>query len=138
MDFRRRQNREEVGFQLTPMADLFFVLIIFFMTMWIYKEYERNLEVVVPKASSGKNSDRAPAELIVNVTRGGRFIINGVDKTPASLDLMLQAVASYDRAQPVIIRADAEAPHRFFVTVFDLCQKNGLENVRIATLPPEK
>jgi biopolymer transport protein ExbD len=128
MDFRRHQNREEVGFQLTPMADLFFVLIIFFMTMWIYKEYERNLEVVVPKASSGKNSDRAPAELIVNVTRGGRFIINGVDKNPASLDL----------AQPVIIRADAEAPHRFFVTVFDLCQKNGLENVRIATLPPEK
>ena len=71
MNFKKNINENQSGFQLAPMVDVMFLLLIFFMVSSIYYQLEKNLEVKVPKAESGSDVDRANVELIINIDKKG-------------------------------------------------------------------
>ena len=74
------------------MADIAFLLLIFFMVSSIYYQLEKNLEVKVPRAESGVSSERSPGELIINVDKKGSYYINNIKQSLERVEELLRDV----------------------------------------------
>ncbi|MCM8533964.1 MAG: biopolymer transporter ExbD [Lentisphaeraceae bacterium] len=142
MNFKKNLGDTQSSFQLAPMVDVMFLLLIFFMVSSIYYQLEKNLEVKAPKAESGTDVNRASVELIINIDKKGAYFINNIKMDISGVKEVLNDVVNkFNQAQPIIIRCDKETPHKFFVRVFDICQALEIDDVRIASEPkqlPEK
>jgi biopolymer transport protein ExbD len=136
MNFKKRISNQQAGFQMAPMVDIMFILLTFFMTAFIFAQWENKLGIQVPTAASGDKGDREPGEVVINIDREGHIYINSLEKTPDQLRDLLRMVADVSRLQPVIIRADADVAHKHFVRVLDICREVDIVNVAIASLPP--
>ncbi len=136
MNFKKKINDNNTGFQMAPMVDVMFLLLIFFMVSSIYYQLERNLEVKIPRAESGVENTRQVAELIINITKDGKYLVNNIQMELAGVEEILRDIVKrFKQNQPIIIRCDQDCPHKYFVKVFDICQLLGIEDVRIATQP---
>ena len=142
MNFKKKINENQSSFQMAPMVDVMFLLLIFFMVSSIYYQLEKNLEVKVPRAESGVESVRQAGELIINVSKEGKYFVNNIEMNIDGVEEVLSdIVKKFNQSQPIIIRCDQDCPHKYFVKVFDICQLLEIEDVRIATQPedlPEK
>lgn len=136
MNFKKRIPGQQTGFQMAPMVDIMFLLLIFFMTAFIFAQWENKLGIQVPTADSGRRGERETGEVVINIDRDGAIFINSMEKTPEQLKDLLELVADVSRLQPVIIRADADVAHKHFVRVLDICRQVDIINVAIASLPP--
>ena len=138
MNFKKKIADNQQGFQLAPMVDVMFLLLIFFMVSSIYYQLEKNLEVKVPRAESGVESGRQAGELIINVSKDGKYYINNIEMNIDGIEETLKVtVKKFNQSQPIIIRCDQDCPHKYFVKVFDICQTLEIEDVRIATQPED-
>ena len=119
---------------LTPMIDVVFLLLIFFLVATKFEEEERELDVVLPQASEAMPLTAKPKELFVNVARDGRYIVNGQQLNDAALlGTLQQAAASNPGRQTVIIRADKRCVWQFVVNVMNLCNKARIRDYRVTT-----
>ena len=135
MNFRKNLQSRDPGFPLAPMIDIMFLLVIFFMASAIFSQWETKIGITVPTADSSVQGARQPGEIIINLDKDGEIVINGVVTSPARLKNLLANVAERFREQPVIIRADADTPHREVIKVLDICREVDVWNVAFATLP---
>jgi biopolymer transport protein ExbD len=135
MNFRKNLPQPGAGFQMAPMIDIMFLLLIFFMAAAIYAQWETRIDVTVPTASSGERSARQAGEIIINLDSEGRIFVNDVEITPARLQSLLGQVAREFKDQPIIIRADGKTPHENVVGVLDICREVDIWNIAFATLP---
>jgi len=135
MNFNKRaQQAQQTGFQMAPMVDIMFLLLIFFMAAIIYAKWENKLEVNVPTADKSDRTARSVGEVVINVDKEGKIYINSFMKTPDQLQALLGQVTRVSKDQPVIIRADADTAHKHFVRVLNICRRLGITNVSIAHL----
>lgn len=119
---------------LTPMIDVVFLLLIFFLVATKFEEQERELNVVLPQASEAMPLTAKPKELFVNVDREGRYIVNGQQLNEAALlETLLQSAANNPGRQTVIIRADKRCVWQYVVTVMNLCNKARIRDYRVTT-----
>jgi biopolymer transport protein ExbD len=119
---------------LTPMIDVVFLLLIFFLVATKFEEQERELNVVLPQASEAMPLTAKPKELFVNIDREGRYVVNGQQHNDAALLATLQqADASNPGRQTVIIRADKRCVWQFVVNVMNLCNKARIRDYRVTT-----
>jgi biopolymer transport protein ExbD len=124
------------GLNLTPIIDVVFLLLIFFLVATRFEEEERSLDVVLPQASEAMPLVAKPKELFVNVDDRGRYFVSGQFVTEAELEAALvQAAANNPGRQTVIIRADKRCVWQFIVTVMDLCNKAGIRDYRVTAEP---
>lgn len=137
MNFRKRIQNSQAGFQMAPMVDMMFILLINFMAMTIYAQWENKVGIKVPTAESGVSGVRERGELIINVDAEGAIFINSQPMTAERLSLVLHQIADEFKSQPVIIRADRKTHHEHVIAILDLCRKADIWNVAFSTLPPE-
>ena len=136
MEFRK-QKGEETSVNLTPLIDVVFLLLIFFMVTTTFSR-ETRLLVNLPEA----NADLAaaqPQQIEVLVTREGNFSINGrtlVNSRMATLMSGLEIESGGDLDLPVLLIADAEATHQSVVTAMDAIGQSGFQRLNIATQRP--
>lgn len=135
MNFRKNFQTRDPGFPLAPMIDIMFLLVIFFMASAIFSHWETKIGITVPTADSSVQGARQPGEIIINLDQDGEIVVNGVVTAPNRLKNLLAHVAERFREQPVIIRADADTPHREVVKVLDICREVDIWNVAFATIP---
>lgn len=134
MKFQRRRD-EEVGVNLTPLIDVVFLLLIFFM---VSTTFERHGEIQLQLPSADR--DPLPAQqswIDVLVDATGTYYVDGqelVNRRPETLQRMLETVLSERSGQPVLVRADANASHQSVVTALDVIGKLGVTSVSIATI----
>ncbi len=137
MNFPRR-TLEDPAINLTPLIDVVFLLLIFFMVTTTFTRDTR-LTVNLPEAEVN-SSESLPDQIEVTVSEAGRFSVNGEvlsNSQPGTLgDAILQA-AQRDRSRPVLLVADAEATHQSVVTAMDAIGRAGFSRLSIATRPPE-
>ncbi|NOY82339.1 MAG: biopolymer transporter ExbD [Kiritimatiellaeota bacterium] len=138
MNFRKNQTTPQVTFQMAPMIDVMFLLLIFFMVVSIYAQWETKVGITLPTADSGVPGNRREGEIIINVDKDGRIFVNDAEMTLGHLESLLAKIAETYRAQPVIIRADGATRHDKVVAVLDVCRKVDIWNVAFATLPNKK
>ena len=127
---------KEPGFQMAPMVDIIFLLLIFFIAASVYSQWESKLEIKVPTAKSSIERPRFPGEAIINIDKDGRFFLNSTEFTPERLKHVLTKLSETYPNQPVVVRADKQAPSRYLIQVIDICSQTDIGNISFATIHP--
>ncbi len=132
-----------VGFQLAPMLDVVFLLLIFFVVTQKFMLNEQDLKVKVPSApQTSEEAARAIDEIIINVREDeqGEIVVT-IDREQFTLDQLqsrLQNMARLNPNQPVRIRGDAETRWQKIVDVISRCNAAKIWNVSFSKqMPPE-
>jgi biopolymer transport protein ExbD len=136
MNFRKRFSETSPGFQMAPMVDMMFQVLIVFMAATLFAQWENMVGITLPTADSGVKPVRH-RELIINLDEKGTIYINSIARSKAELESILRLVADNFKDQPVIVRADRKTYHEYVIGVLDICRKVDIRNVAFATLPPE-
>lgn len=133
MNFKR-QNKEELSLNLTPLIDIVFLLLIFFMVSTTFTK-ESHLSINLPEAD-GEVSD-APKKMVeVVIDKDGQYSINGQNLITSKLITLKQAiekVSQGDRSLPFIITADAATPHESVVRAMDAAGQLGFSRLSITS-----
>lgn len=137
MNFRGSIQNSAPGFQIAPMVDIVFLLLIFFLVTWNFSRNETELDVKVPKAREGKETRRAVGEVILNVKADGSVVMNRRTMNAEALGEALKKIAALYPDQAVILRGDETTDYRHVVEVLDICRQANIWNVAFATSRPE-
>ena len=126
---RGRANRGQTNIDLTPLIDVVFQLLIFFLLTATFQN-NPSFKVKLPKA---KNQDvtREPKAVVVNIGASGEVEIDGKRVDDRELQMRLCAASDEDKSTGVNIRADESTPHQHVVKVMDLAKTCGLEKLGI-------
>ncbi len=119
---------------MTPMIDIVFQLLIFFLVATKLEESERELHVVLPSASEAKPITAKPKEVIVNIDKDGNYFADGRPQSAQELETLLNlANTNNPGKQSVIIRADKRCTWDYVVAVMNLCNKAKIMDYRVTT-----
>ncbi|ROR32652.1 ExbD/TolR family protein [Inmirania thermothiophila] len=139
MRFRTREP-EEPSVNLTPLIDVVFLLLIFFMVSTTFQR-EAELEIQLPEAS-GEPREEAPKELEVAIDAQGRYFVDRQALANTRLATLVraleQAVREGGRERPVVILADGRTPHEAVIRALDAARRVGLYRITFATREPEE
>jgi biopolymer transport protein ExbD len=95
------------GLEMTPMIDIVFLLMIFFLVASKLDEADRAIDVVLPQAAAAKPLTTRPREFVINIDRAGNYFAGA---RPVRLDelkdLLVQTAADNPARQTVVVRAD--------------------------------
>jgi len=130
----KRQKSEEVSVNLTPLIDVVFLLLIFFMVSTTFTK-EAHLKIDLPKASAEEAGDM-PRVIDITITAQGQFSVNGKMLVNGQLDTLKRAIAKEARNKtdtPLVITADAQSPHQTVVTAMDAAGQLGFVHLSITT-----
>ena len=124
----RRRRRRETLVDLTPLIDIVFQLLIFFLLTATFQETP-SFKVKLPKA---KNTDvtKEPKAVVVTLGSDGTYAIDGKTVDSAELEKRLCLAAQGD-STGVSIKADESTPHKYVVEVMGLAKSCGLEKLNI-------
>lgn len=129
----RRSSRFRPGpsLDLTPMVDVVFLLVIFFMVSTTFITLESGLPVDLPEAQT---SVAEPSTLpTVTVTKDGQIYFGGVVVAEAQLAAIVRQELETTGQTTVVLRADREVAHGVAVRIMDLLKQAGAQRIAIAT-----
>jgi len=123
---------ERPTLNLTPMIDIVFLLIIFFMVGTKFTELERKIGLRVPQVAETGALTAAPERKVVNVYRDGGITL---DRKPVTLDQLTQRLAAA-RAQysdlGVLVRGDANGRFQRVAEVLNACKQADVRELGIS------
>ena len=138
MSVRIDKGRFSGGLELTPMIDVVFLLMIFFLVASKLDEADRSLDVVLPQAAAAKPLTSQPREFIINIDRAGNYYAGAQQVPLEELQVLLrQSAADEPQRQTVILRADEETAHKFVVAAMDACVQAGIEDYQVQSASEE-
>lgn len=137
MNFRSRLKPESMGFQMTPMIDVVFLLLCFFVTSQIFAQWEAEIDITLPTAQTSEAPQRLPGEIIINIRANGEVVVNSRVLDGDALGAMLARLAELFPGQPVLIRADKAVAYEHVIAVLDRCRQADIWNISFATGVPE-
>ncbi|MEE4144457.1 MAG: biopolymer transporter ExbD [Halieaceae bacterium] len=133
----RRKHREEVGINLTPLIDVVFLLLIFFMVSTTFTR-ETQLSIDLPEAEgSARETSEQQVEILID--ESGNYRVNGqglVDNRMRTLQAAIYKISAGDTTMPMIITADADAAHQHVVRAMDAAGQMGFVHLSITTMQP--
>jgi biopolymer transport protein ExbD len=133
----RRSRGEEPEVNLTPLIDVVFILLIFFMVSTTFQK-ESQIKIELPEASGEPVEDRKELLEIV-IDAEGRYFIDQQQVVNTELDTLKRAIQKYLGEQtdlPVVIRADRSTPYESVVRAMDATAQLGLVKMSLATSKP--
>ncbi|MCB1700051.1 MAG: biopolymer transporter ExbD [Pseudomonadales bacterium] len=136
MKFRRR-HREEVGINLTPLIDVVFLLLIFFMVSTTFTR-ETQLSIDLPEAE-GTVKESSERQIEILIDEAGNYRVNGqglVDNSMRTLQAAIYKISAGDTTMPMILTADAQAAHQSVVRAMDAAGQMGFVHLSITTRQP--
>ncbi len=133
----RYEMPSPIGFQLAPMLDVVFLLLVFFVVTQSFEDDEPDLNLTLPTAETPKPAEKVSNDIIINIRRDGTIVINRHIYTSEQLKAKLASVARLDKSMLVRIRGDEKSEYAHAVHVVDMCLKEGLTNVSFSTRPAE-
>ncbi|WP_299729047.1 biopolymer transporter ExbD [uncultured Endozoicomonas sp.] len=134
MNFRRQMNQQEVSINLTPLIDVVFLLLIFFMVSTTFTK-ETHLAIDLPQSSGEQRAER-PQQIEITISKAGDFAVAGQSLVNGQLETLknaLSKVSDGDSQLPLIITADANTPYQSVVTAMDAAGQLGFVNLSMTT-----
>lgn len=130
----KTEQLEEPGLNLTPMIDMVFLLIIFFMVGSHFSEQERQFDVKLPTVSVATPLTAPPDELVINVYEDGRLQLAEKPRTREELLSDLQQAVQRYEDQAVVIRGEGEGRYQGVIDVMATCHQAGIKHISVATV----
>jgi len=129
-------NKKSARFDLTPLIDVVFLLLIFFMLTTTFVNLENRVKVNLP------SGDFAAAEssenIVVSITENNTIYLNGKLIDPLKLTENVAIELTNGPEKIVVLEADKNVLHGKVIRVMDLLKKGGAEKIAIATQPMEE
>lgn len=134
-----RTRQLGVTVNITPLIDVIFLLIIFFLAASHFVRNESRDEVNLPEATTGEEeSGESKARLVITVTEDGTYKVGGGEVTVDDLAPMLfDGMAKDKELFEVRIRGDERVPFRMIEPVMLECAKAGVTKIKFGALPGE-
>ena len=134
-----RKPQENPALDMTPMIDVVFELIIFFVVTIQQEDIYTKLNANRPApAATNNSSSESDTTVTIEIGRGhdanGQIVYNRREVKRAELDQNLREVARTSKKTPIIVRCTGDSPHKALVDVLDICYRNELFSVSIFTL----
>lgn len=126
----RRKKREQLAMDLTPLIDMVFLLLVFFLVTSVFKKDELALLLKLPKAEQGKSDDQKKQDHLTIELSSDDIAINGKKSNMEELPATFQKTA---KETLVNLRVDGDVKYQRLVKVLDLLQLNKLENISLIT-----
>jgi len=121
------KRRESLTLDMTPLVDVVFLLLIFFLVTSVFKKDELALMLNLPSSKEGsKVIDKK--ELIVELSKD-EIAINKDILTFKEVDTKLATVK--DKERPIVVRIDKDVKYERIIKLFDLLEKYGLHNLQL-------
>ena len=135
----KRKIRDDLNINITPLIDVVFLLLIFFMVTTTFTR-ETRLLVNLPEADAAP-SENLPEQIEITVSRNGTYTINGRPLVNSELETLMQGLeiaTQNDKSVPILLIADADATHQSVVTAMDGIGQLGFTRLSIATQRPNE
>ena len=133
-----RKPQDNPQLDMTPMIDVVFELIIFFVVTIKSEDLFSRLNANRPAPSTGSASEQSDTTVTIEIGRGrdanGVLVYNKREVKRAELDQNLREVARTSTKTPIIIRAAEDSPHKALVDALDICYRNKLFSVSIFSM----
>ena len=136
MAFARRRRRHEGVLELTPLIDVIFLLLIFFMVSTSFV-VNREITIKLPESTSAA-SESNDQQLIMLIDAAGGFLVAGNLYRDASVEALAEVLRGQlggQTADRVSIRLDVDeaTDYRFVIKAMDVCRAAGISDVRLNT-----
>ena len=127
----KTQHDEQPSLNLTPMIDVVFLLIIFFMVATSFAELERDIELELPEVASASALTAAPKQRVVSVQAEGQIRLDGEDVTLGQLTQKLTAARHEYPELSVVIRGDAACAFQHVAASLAACKEANISDLGI-------
>lgn len=125
----RRQRRESLSMDLTPLIDMVFLLLVFFLVTSTFKKDELALLLKLPKTEEGAGSQKKNDQLTIELS-AEKVAVNGKESSIESLSSIFEKT---EKEALINLRVDGDVKYTRLVKVLDLLQLNKLENISLIT-----
>jgi len=132
MNFRRHR-REKLEISITPMIDIVFLLLIFFMVTTTFNRHTE-LQIELPEAEGQEQQAKEAIE--ISIDSSGQYYVNQhqvVNQKMETLKKAILKVAGDSKKPPLVIAADANTPHQYVINVLDVARELEFVHLTFAT-----
>lgn len=129
-----RKKKRDVELNLTPLIDVVFLLLIFFMVSTSFIR-ETQIKLELPKADV-EQLETDPEIIEISIDKEGRMFINGKALVNSNIDTLkraIQPMLTNNKSTPLIISADANTPYQSVIMAMDAASQLGIRNIKMAT-----
>ena len=127
----RREEEDNFALEMTPMIDVVFLLIIFFMVSTVFVDFSRRMDINLPTSKSSV-IDETVKSLEIEMSKGKKILMGGKTLTLLGLETTLAKMDFKGKKQNAIIRADKDLPYGDVIHVMGLLQKKGIPDISVA------
>jgi biopolymer transport protein ExbD len=119
---------------MTPLIDMVFLLLIFFLVASTFQQTERELKIALPAATSAGPITASLREIVVNIDAEGAIIVNGRTMDSTELAGLIEDGVASNPEQKVTVRGDKATAYENIVTVLDVCKGAGIQEPYLDTV----
>lgn len=134
MLLKAKQAETGMAIEMTPMIDMVFLLLIFFLVATTFQQTEREMKIALPFASSSEPISALLQELVVNVDAQGAYIVGGRTIEADALREMVVEAVKGNPDQKVTVRGDRAVAYASIIGVLDICKGAGIQEPYLDTV----
>ena len=122
----RKTDEEEFRPELTPLVDVVFQLIIFFMVSTVFIEFSQQMDIETPEIEGSLVQDQVK-RLTIEVTKDEKIFLDGKQ---LAMDKMPEHLRGQPNTRSVLIRADKRLPYGIVMQLIQICRTAGIDDIR--------
>ena len=126
----KEENEENFALDLTPLIDVVFLLLIFFMVSTVFVDFKRRMDISLPSSKSSL-SDSQPKVIKIEVTFDKQIFLNGKKVKLGGLELAIAKIDS-GKKNAAIIRADKNLPYGDVIKIMGMLQSARILDISVA------
>lgn len=130
---RKGLNAGEAKAEMTPMIDVVFQLLIFFVVTLKQEDILSRLMASRPAPDKNAKKEEQPDLINIEICRWG-FIVKGRQVSLAELDRQMKNYAAMSKTANVLLRCTGDSPHEYLVEALDICAKHQMTNLSIFSM----
>lgn len=112
--------------ELTPIIDMVFLLLIFFLVATTFHQSEREMQIALPIATSSAPISAMTRDMIINIDVDGQIILGGRKIDVEALRATVKEAVAMNADQKVTVRGDKRTAYANIVRVLDVCKSSGI------------
>ncbi len=121
--------------ELTPIIDMVFLLLIFFLVATTFQQTEREMQIALPETETGGPISMALREIVVNVQSDGAIVVSGQTMDVEQFRSLVAQAVERNSDQKVTVRGDRSTAYESIVRVLDVCKASGIQEPFLDTVP---
>lgn len=124
-----REEDEVIEIPMTPLIDIVFLLLIFFLVATNFSRKEIDQKVTLPTAEGGTAQEEVPEKLVINVRKDGAIVVNGSLIEEDALRLLVGKWHQKHPRKNASIRGDGGVPYQKVMRIMGICKALGVSGV---------